>query len=86
MANVHVSLNPKVELYLENLLAGGSYTSKSEVINEALREMEKRDLTYQTRLAVLRKELQIGLDQVEKGEVEDVSLQQMLDRVKVKKL
>jgi antitoxin ParD1/3/4 len=86
MANVHISLNPQMALYLENLLAGGSYTSKSEVINEALREMEKRDLTYQTRLAVLRKELQIGLDQIEKGDLEDVTLQQMLDRVKVKKV
>ena len=43
----------------------------SEVIREALRLLEKRDEMRRMRLGTLRKEIGVGLDQLERGEVSE---------------
>jgi antitoxin ParD1/3/4 len=46
------------------------YHSASEVIRDGLRLMKERDELHQSRLAELRKDLVIGVDQADRGQVQ----------------
>ena len=68
-------------------VATGLYNSASEVIREALRLLEERDELRRTRLGSLRKEISVGLDQLEAGEVseyDDRSLSTIAADIKTK--
>jgi antitoxin ParD1/3/4 len=49
-------------------MASGSYNSDSEVIREALRSLQEKDQLPESRLEVLRREINIGLAQLRNGE------------------
>ncbi len=66
---MHVSLTPHLEELVRDKVKSGLYNSASEVVREALRLMEDRDRIRELRLEDLRKEIQIGIDQIERGEV-----------------
>ena len=66
---MHVSLTPHLEELVRDKVKSGLYNSASEVVREALRLMEDRDRVREMRLEDLRKEIQIGIDQIERGEV-----------------
>ena len=61
---MNVSLNPQFEKLVKQKVQSGEYASESEVIQEALRLLEQRD----KKLIELRSDIQIGLDQLERGE------------------
>ena len=65
---MNVSLTPRLEEYVKEKVKSGLYNSSSEVVREALRLMEERDRLRDIRLDELRKEIQIGIDQIERGE------------------
>ncbi len=65
---MHVSLTPHLEELVRDKVKSGLYNSASEVVREALRLMEDRDRVREMRLEDLRKEIQIGIDQLERGE------------------
>ena len=66
---MHVSLTPHLEELVRDKVKSGLYNSSSEVVREALRLMEDRDRVREMRLEDLRKEIQIGIDQIDRGEV-----------------
>ena len=66
---MHVSLTPHLEELVRDKVKSGLYNSASEVVREALRLMEDRDRVREMRLEDLRKEIQIGIDQLDRGEV-----------------
>ena len=66
---MNVSLTPRLEEYVKEKVKSGLYNSSSEVVREALRLMEERDRLRDIRLEELRKEIQIGIDQIERGKV-----------------
>ena len=65
---MHVSLTPHLEELVRDKVKSGLYNSSSEVVREALRLMEDRDRVREMRLEDLRKEIQIGIDQADRGE------------------
>jgi antitoxin ParD1/3/4 len=67
----NVSLTPELRRYVEEKLKAGLYASVSEVIREGLRIMQERDRLNAARLAALRKDIQVGLDELARGEVVD---------------
>ncbi len=60
---MNVTLTPELEALVERKLGEGGYRDASEVIQEALQLLAERD-AYDR----LRAELQIGLDQIRRGE------------------
>ena len=62
-----IQLSDDRQQFLHSLLQGGRYTSEDEVIDEALRLLEERD--EQAKLAELRREIAIGLEQADRGEM-----------------
>ena len=68
---MNVSLTPELEQFVQAKVKSGRYLSASEVIREALRLLEERDRLYQARLADLQKEITIGVESAERGELYD---------------
>ena len=78
---MNVSLTPRLEELVKQKVGSGLYRSSSEVIREALRLLEERD----RRLASLRKDIAVGIEQIEQGEYTDYeggSLGDLFDQVK----
>lgn len=74
---MNVSLTPKLELLITAKVATGLYTSNSEVVREALRLLEERDRLRELRLAELRKEIAIGIEQADAGQTSPLDLDDM---------
>ena len=64
---MNVSLTPQLESFVKQKVDTGMYNSVSEVVREALRLLEQRDSSQQTKLEMLRKEIDIGIEQLDQG-------------------
>lgn len=65
---MNISLSPELEAYVRRKMAGGGYVSASEVVREALRLLEEQDMFRAMKLEELRKEIAIGVEQLDRGE------------------
>lgn len=68
---MHISLTPALEQMIQDKVESGLYSCASEVIREALRLLHEREEYKQRRIEELRRDIQVGLDCVERGEVLD---------------
>jgi antitoxin ParD1/3/4 len=68
---MNVSLTPELEKLVKRKVESGLYNSASEVLREALRLMDERDRIQEMKMAELRKEVQLGIDSLEKGETRE---------------
>jgi antitoxin ParD1/3/4 len=66
-----ISLTPELEQLIHKKVESGLYLSASEVVREALRLLEERDRLNAMKLEELRREIQIGIDQADRGELRD---------------
>lgn len=66
---MNVSLTPELERLIEERVKSGMYTSASEVVREGLRLLQERDQLKQMKLDELRRQIQIGIDASNRGEV-----------------
>jgi len=64
---MNVSLSHEMESWIQQKVASGLYQSASEVVREALRLLHEREQLHEMRVAELRRELAIGLSQLEEG-------------------
>jgi antitoxin ParD1/3/4 len=67
---MNISLTKEFENYVAQKVESGMYHSASEVIRDGLRLMKERDELHQSRLAELRKDIAIGVDQADRGQVQ----------------
>ena len=68
---MNVSLTPELEQLIHTKVESGLYLSASEVVREALRLLEERDRVNMMKLEELRRAIQIGIDQADRGELLD---------------
>ena len=61
---MNVSLTPELERLITEKVDAGSYQTASEVVRDALRLLKLRD----EGLVQLRRDIQAGFDQIERGE------------------
>ena len=66
---MNVSLTPALEKLVEEKVKSGLYNSASEVIREALRLFEEQDRLRRLKLADLRREIAIGIEQANRDEL-----------------
>ena len=66
---MNVSLTPELEQLVNDKVKSGLYNSASEVVREALRLMKEQDALKAYRLEELRREIAVGLQQADRGEV-----------------
>lgn len=65
---MNVSLTPQLETLVREKLKSGSYHSASEVVREALRLLQERDQLREARLAELRGQIAVGIEQAGRGD------------------
>jgi antitoxin ParD1/3/4 len=64
---MNISLTPELERLVDERVKSGRYASASEVIREGLRLLEEQEQLKQQRLADVRRKIDRGLDQLDKG-------------------
>ncbi len=65
---MNVSLTPELEKLVTRKVQSGLYQSASEVIREGLRLLDDQDRLRELHHAEVRKKIQSGLDQLDRGE------------------
>jgi len=79
---MNVSLTPELEKLVNERVRSGMYSSASEVVREALRLLNDQEELRRRKLEDLRKEIQIGIAQADRGEVAPLNLEEMKRRLK----
>ncbi|HVX62226.1 MAG TPA: type II toxin-antitoxin system ParD family antitoxin [Pirellulales bacterium] len=64
----NLPLPPDLEEFVSGAVASGKYSTQGDLLREALLVLRDRDRLRESRLQELRKEVQIGLEQSERGE------------------
>jgi len=80
---MNVSLTPELEQLIEERVNTGLYNSASEVVREALRLLMERDQIKQMKLDELRRQIQVGIDASNRGEV--VTEEEAMERLKLRR-
>jgi antitoxin ParD1/3/4 len=62
-----ISLTPELERFVEEKVAAGQFSSSSEVIVGALTLLKESEVLTPEALEELRRDIQIGLDQLDRG-------------------
>lgn len=65
---MNVSLTPQLEELIKKKVETGLYNSASEVVREALRLIEEQERLREIKLEELRREVHLGLEQLDRGE------------------
>lgn len=65
---MNVSLTPELESLVQSKVQSGRYQSASEVIREGLRLLDDQDRLREAQLAEVRRKIQVGVDQLDRGE------------------
>jgi antitoxin ParD1/3/4 len=65
---MNISLTEELEQFVHAKVESGKYLSASEVVRAGLRLLHERDQLHQQKLDALRKDVQQGLEQAERGE------------------
>jgi antitoxin ParD1/3/4 len=68
---LNVSLTPDLEKFVSLKVASGRYQTASEVVRQGLRLLQDQEMTRQAQLDRLRSQINLGLDQANRGELLD---------------
>ncbi len=77
-----VLLARELEELIQKKVKSGQYDSPNEVVREALQLLEERDKLREIKLEELRREIQIGIDEADRGELLDG--EEVFDRLEEK--
>ena len=82
---MNVSLTPELEKYIQKQVSSQRYQTASEVVRQAIRMMQQTEVYDQARLEALRQDVQIGLDDIERGDYIEIrnekDQQALFDRI-----
>lgn len=79
---MNVSLTPELEKFVQELVKSGSYQTSSEVVRDALRLLEQRREENAAKVEWLRKEIQMGLDSLDRGEGKPLDMKKIAAEAK----
>lgn len=65
---MNVSLTTELERWVAAKVEAGRYRSASEVVREGLRLLQEREEEHAARLEALRRDVGVGLDELDHGE------------------
>lgn len=81
---MNVSLDSELERLIHDKVNSGLYPSASEVVREALELLDERDKLRVSRLERIRKEVELGIDQADRGEVAPLDIRSTLDQIRAR--
>lgn len=65
---MNVSLSPDLEQLVERQVMTGRYTSASDVVREALRQMDERDRAWTLQAGDIREKIAVGMASLRAGD------------------
>lgn len=68
---MNVSLTPELEQFIQSQLESGRYASSDELIIAGIKLLEEQERIYKGRFDELQREILIGIEASEQGEVVD---------------
>ena len=68
---MNITLSPEQEKFIQSQIARGKYTNIQQVIDSALKLLEKQDQNYEQWLDETRQKVKVGLEQLERGDKGD---------------
>ncbi|MBC7772123.1 MAG: type II toxin-antitoxin system ParD family antitoxin [Pyrinomonadaceae bacterium] len=68
---VTISLPAELQAFLDSRVSSGRYGSASEVVREGLRMLQERERKRVSSIDELRREIDLGLEQANRGQVID---------------
>lgn len=74
---MNVSLTPELEAMVEAKVQSGQYNCPNEVVHEALHLLRNHDELRRIRLEELRRDIQVGIDQLDRGEGREIDFEQL---------
>jgi antitoxin ParD1/3/4 len=80
-----ISLTSDLEQLIRAKVESGLYPSEAEVIRDALRALDERDQDEAAKLEALRRDIQVGLDQIDRGEVAPLDMDVIRSEVKARR-
>jgi antitoxin ParD1/3/4 len=81
---MNVSLTPALEKLIKKKVKSGAYNNASEVVREALRLLEEQDKERELKIQHLRMELQKGIEQLDRKEYGNSSLERIAKSIRKK--
>lgn len=78
---MNISLTPTLKALVQAKVASGLYNNASEVVREALRIMEENDRLKSLKIELLKKELSLALDSLDRGEYSKRTVSEIADQV-----
>lgn len=82
VTTMNISLPAEMIDFVETEVRGGGYASSSEVVREALRLLQHDKELEREKLAILRREIGIGLDAAASGRLSDKTVNEVADDVR----
>lgn len=73
MATRNISLTRQLDEYVEERVASGAYQNASEVVRAGLRALSRDEAEHALKLERLKAAIQIGVDELDRGEGIDVT-------------
>jgi len=68
---MNISFTPELEQFIQSQVASGKYASIEDMIVAGIKLLEEREYIYQGRFEELQREIMIGVEASESGEVVD---------------
>ncbi|WP_165070757.1 type II toxin-antitoxin system ParD family antitoxin [Paludisphaera rhizosphaerae] len=70
---MNVSLPPELERFVEGEIESGRFQTVSEVVREGLRLLKEQVELDEQKLVQLRRDVQVGIDEADRGEAKPLS-------------
>ncbi len=71
---MNISLTPEIEQFIQGQISSGQYASADDVILEGIRLLQQRERIYQGQFEELKKEIAIGIEAADRGELIDAEI------------
>jgi antitoxin ParD1/3/4 len=78
MPTMNVSLPQGLAEFVEKEVESGAYSTASEVVRDGLRLLRREKDAHEEKVAILKREIQIGIDEVRAGKFSDRSVADIL--------
>jgi len=81
MPTRNVVLTDHHEAFIHRLVESGRYRNASEVMRDALRSLERREVETESALHWLRRQIEPGLEQAHQGRFVEGSVRDIFERI-----
>ena len=82
MPTMNVNLTPEMAQFVSEEVASGDYASASELVRDALRLLKRDRDKEAEKLEILRREIGLGIEQAERGEFSEDSVEDIASRIR----